>query len=437
MIDFPEKSHVIKIKDVPLQRQNQKAMNYEELLEAKAAEGAKKVKMPIGTYYKKQVDDKWVNAIDIRPQLNDNIVFAEALKKECEENGTLVHKHQLHFEPVTTGADITSLTVEKGSFVSMEQLLREQPAIVAQKSFIDNTVNDLLDLTSYLHEKGIWHVCYSPQNVFVRKGDQSVMLISHGSYYLGMSEPMSLYEGVEEYVAPEIRNAGTIDARCDIYSLGKFIDYLFEQADMPYEYKRVAKKAQNELPEGRYGTPEEMKNALVKKRGMYKSLLTFAAAVVVALIAVGLYFELMPQPTNVEYVKPAPKTDMDDLLDDGFDPMTELGVVSSDTSVVLTPEQAAHQKEYEAKAEQIFRKQYAEKADKILSKVYNNDNLSSSEKKFLSGLSDVNEELLRAQMELGEQAGLSDAKAQVIAAEIVETLTEQKKKGLNYYGIQK
>jgi hypothetical protein len=40
-------------------------------------------------------------------------------------------------------------------------------------------------------------------------------------------------------------------------------------------------------------------------------------------------------------------------------------------------------------------------------------------------------------LELGEQAGLSDAKAQVIAAEIVESLTEQKKKGLNYYGIQK
>ena len=145
----------------------------------------------------------------------------------------------------------------------------------------------------------------------------------------------------------------------------------------------------------------------------------------------------MPQPTNVEYVKPAPKSDVDDLLDDGFDPMTELGVVSSDTSVILTPEQAAHQKEYEAKAEQIFRKQYTEKADKILSKVYNNDNLSSSEKKFLSGLSDVNEELMRAQLELGEQAGLSDAKAQVIAAEIVESLTEQKKKGLNYYGVQK
>ena len=412
-------------------------MNYEELLEARAADGAKKVQMPIGTYYKKQVGDKYLNTIDIRPQLNDNIVFAEGLKKECEENVGLVHKHQLHFEPVMTGADITSLTVEKGNFISMEQLLREQPAIVAKKEFVDGVVNDLLDLTSYLHEKGIWHVCYSPQNVFVRKGDQSVMLLSHGSYFLGMSEPMSLYEGVEEYIAPEIRNAGTIDARCDIYSLGKFIDYLFEQADMPYEYKRVAKKAQSELPEGRYETPEEMKNALVKKRGMYKSLLTFVAAVVVALIAVGLYFELMPQPTNVEYVKPAPKTDVDDLLDDGFDPMTELGVVSSDTSVILTPEQAAHQREYEAKAEQIFRKQYTEKADKILSKVYNNDNLSSSEKKFLSGLSDVNEELLRAQMELGEQAGLSDAKAQIIAAEIVETLTEQKKKGLNYYGIQK
>ena len=412
-------------------------MNYEELLEARMADHAKKVQMPIGVFHKKQVDDKYVNTIDIKAQLNDNIMFAEGLKRECDENRELQHKHQLHFEAVTTGADITALTIEKGNFTSVAQLLSEQPAIVAQKGFIDNLIGDLLDLTSYLHGKGIWHVCYSPQNVFVRKGDHAVMLISHGSYYLGMSEPKALYEGVEEYIAPEILSGGTVDERCDIYSLGKLIDYLFAQAEIPYEYKRVAKKAQNEMPEGRYQTPEDMKSALVKKRSMYKSALTLAAALVVGMIAVGLYFELMPQTNSVEFVKPAPKSDVDDILDDGFDPMTELGVVSNDTSVILTEEQAQHQREYEAKAEQIFRKQYTAKADQILSKIYDNEHMGSSEKSFLSGLSSVNEDLTRAQLELAEQAGLDDAKAQVIAAEIVETLTEQKKKGLKFYGIQK
>jgi len=410
-------------------------MNYEELLQSKSPLKAKLTSMPIGSFKKEQVGEKFLNVLEIKSQFIGNGQFSEALDEECEKNKVLVHKHQLHFEPETKGADVVSLHVEQGNYVTLAQLLQEQPSIVGKEGFIHNIVRELLDVTEYLHEQQVWHVCYAPQNILIRKGDNAVMLLSHGSFYLGMPNRMVLYEGMEDYIAPEIRNNGTVDSRCDIYSLGKLITWLFEMTEMSYAYKSVARKAQTDMPEGRYQTIAAMRKALSAKREMRKSWVTLLIAAAVAAVLVGSYFMLMPEPTHVEYVKPAPKQPTDDLIEDGFDP-AELGVVSGD-SMVMTEEERRQHKEYEAKAEQIFRKRFTAEADRILSKIYDNEHMNSSEKKFLSEMSSVNEELLQHQIDIANEAGISTARSQVIATEIVETLTEQKKKKLQYYGVQK
>ena len=216
-------------------------MNYEELINAKSGPKAKLTRMAIGQFGKKQVGEKYQNVLDVRPQLNANIQFSEALKVDCAKNRELSHKYQLHFEPVLEGGDVVRLMVQQGNFTTLAQLLDEQPALVAEKGFLDTLFHQLLDVTEYLHKKGVSHVCYAPQNVLVRKGDNAVQLLSHGSFYFHINGQKELYEGMEEYVAPEVLNDGTIDNRCDIYSLGKLIDFLFEKCDMPYEYKNTSR----------------------------------------------------------------------------------------------------------------------------------------------------------------------------------------------------
>ena len=103
----------------------------------------------------------------------------------------------------------------------------------------------------------------------------------------------------------------------------------------------------------------------------------------------------------------------------------------------MTDEQRRSQAEYAAKAEQIFKKRFMAEADRVLSKIYDNEHMNASEKKFMSEMSDVNEELMKLQSDLAEEAGISNARSQLLATQIVERLTEQKKKKLQYHGIQK
>ena len=80
-------------------------------------------------------------------------------------------------------------------------------------------------------------------------------------------------------------------------------------------------------------------------------------------------------------------------------------------------------KEYQAKAEQIFRKQFTKEADRILSKVYNNDKMNLSEKDFMARSRSMTEELAKAEQELAKSSNLGNERSQRIASEIIDQLT--------------
>lgn len=413
-------------------------MNYEELIASRRDGKLNKTRLPIGDYYRQQIDGKYRSVVDIAAELNSNIKFSEALKAECEQNASLTNQHILHFRPQTEGHDIVRLEMEQGQYQPLQQVLNDTPAIVAEPNFIEEFTRQLLETAAYLHEQGVFGVCYSPQTIFLRKGDNAVLLTHVGSHYLSMSDPQQIYhDGLEEFVAPEVMNKGAIDNRCDIYSIGRLLQKVFDQSDMPLELRKVVKRAVSESPEDRYNTPADMLATITRKRNTYRSFITGIIAVAIAGLVIALYFDMMPESTPVEFVKPVERQATDDLLDDGFSP-EELGVVSDGDSLVAA--ERATQEEYQAKAEAIFRKRYTEAADKILSKIYSKERMNASEQNFMSQSESTVDELMKAQQEIASESALDPAKSQLIATEIIERLTEQKKNALggsNRRGIQK
>ena len=153
---------------------------------------------------------------------------------------------------------------------------------------------------------------------------------------------------------------------------------------------------------------------------------------VVALAIVGAYFSMMPEQNEMEYVKPAAKEEVDEFLDEGFDPVTELGFIANDTMTTLTPEQQKKLAEYEKKAETIFRKRFEREAERILSKVYNSSNMGVGvgETKFMTASQKAIEELAKVQEEIASQTAISGTKSQRIASEIIEKVANAKKKAM-------
>ena len=429
-------------------------MNYEELIETRDARKTNKVRLPYGYYYKRQIDGKYSNFVEFHDELADNIVFSECMRRQCDALGSIKSNYQLHFTPNQEEEGIYALAVEPGNYLTFEQLINDSPSVVTRKDFFEHTVFGLMEILHELHEHDIQYICLSPSNIFVRKSDNSVRLLCHGSFFLPLKMQETMYEGLEKYVAPEVMAEGRADSRSDVYSIGRFIEYIFESSGVPVplEQKHVLKKATAEAPEDRYATVDSMMKAMKSRRHLRSSIIMGVSAVAIAGILTGIYFENMPNTEAVEFVKPVEEPIDESLLDEGFNPLTELGPDADSATIanaikdyMMNDSDRVDEKkirEFEAKAEQIFRKQYSAAADKILSKIYNNEHMNNNEKNFKATSEDVMKELVKKQQELSKSSSISSEKAQRIASEIIDQLTEKKKAALekqnpDYLGLKK
>lgn len=403
-------------------------MNYEELLESRDTRAMRIAKLPIGVFYKRLVNKKYSNVVKLRDDIVDNIIISGDLDYECRKNINLNNSHQLHFSIIKKDRQSIGLLVEQGNFTNIADLLIENPSVVTTPDFIKNVIDELLDISEYLHKEKIYHVCYAPDTVLCRKGSNSIMLLNHGSFY--SNKRNILFADYSDYLAPEVLSGGLMDERTDIYSIGKFIESLFVTSDMPIEYRKVVSRATQENPDDRYQSVRDLKNDLRKKGLFYKILSIFLVVLVFFGLATFLWFDAKSNNSEIDYVKGAPKDSVDDLLDDGFNPQTELGIITSDSTAKITPQQQQQMKEYQRKAEAIFRAQFAKQANLLLDKIYNKSFMGVNEKRFMTASQNTTNELVKIQTELGQKAGLSDATSQRIASDIIERLTQEKMNAL-------
>lgn len=410
-------------------------MNYEEKLNQQEALKPHYEQMPIGMMCRKLIDKKYRYTLVPKQALAVNPLLRGKLQADMEQSATVRSAAQLHYELREEEGSL-ELSLEQGNWQTLAVLVDNNPAIVAASGFIDNLLRALFDLAAELNGKGIYHLCYAPQDIMVRKSDRLPQLVCHGSSFLGSSMMQTLYEDYAQFVAPEVLNQSQADERSEVYSLGKLMEWLYSQGSMPIEYKSVVAKAVKEEPENRYATVAELKTALQKRRDLHRSVLTLGAAVAIVLLCIGLYFELTPETYNVEYVEGTAKSQVENIEETAFKNNAELGL-ESDSLDTLTVEERAEMEAYMQKAEDIFRKQYKKEADRIMSKVYSKEGMSLSENAFIATSNAMTEQLTNAERRLAAEAGITEDKAVRIASEVNTALNKEKREKLERMGFQR
>ena len=423
-------------------------MNFEELLETRDVRKTTKVRLPYGYFYKRLIEGKYSNFVEFHDEVADHVAFSNCVRTEAADMEKIGNKHQLHFVPNEGDGGVYAIAVEVGNFITFEQLINENPAVIARETFAADTLRDLVEITELLNDKGIYHVCFAPCNVLARKNDSSVRLLCHGSFYAKLDQE-TLYDGLEDYVAPEVLAGGEITARADVYSLAKFVGWLYHSAGLPLEWRHVIARATAEDPERRYSSVKEFYNALINYKNMRRTALVGFAAIAIALAIVGCYFYMLPQPEQMEYVKAVEEPIPDDMLDEenllyGLGADADSATIANIVAKQMRMKDSLsidekEMKAYQAKAEQIFRKQFTKEADRILSKVYNSKQMNLNEKDFMARSRSMTEELAKAEEKLAKEANLGNEKSQRIASEIIDQLTTKKMEALDkdYLGIKK
>ena len=429
-------------------KRGKRTMNFEEMIEARNAQKTTKVLLPYGYFYKRQIDGKYSNFVEFHDELADNIYFANSVKNECEFVKTFNHKAQLHFTPNEGDDGVYAIAVEVGNYLTLAQLLNDDPSIVARNEFINKVLKEVMDITVSLNEEGVYHVCFAPSNILLRKNDNAVRLLCHGSFYSRVDQDV-LYNGVEDYVAPEVFEGGTIDARTDVYSLGKLIAFLYDSSGVPLELKKVIEKATAANPEDRFDSVQSLRDTINKVTAVRRTTVTALVAIAIAAAVVGLFFYLLPSPEVIEYVKPVDDVVPDEMVEEDLDALIGIGADADSATIAAIVELQKHKKDslgmsesklrqYNSKAEAIFRKQFTKAADEIISKVYTPSNLNGDVNAFAAKSKQMTEDLAKKQAELTKAAAINSSHAQRIASEIIEQITEKKKEAIDkdYMGVK-
>ena len=422
-------------------------MNYEEMLETRDVRKTTKVRLPYGYFYKRLIDGKYSNFVEFHDEVADAITFNKSVKAEHEALAEIHSKLQLHYTPNEGDDGVYAIAVEVGNYVTIEQMLNENPSMVAKGDFVISTLRDLFNITEELHAHNIFHVCYAPSNILARKSDSSVRLLCHGSFYEKIGADI-LYEDLEDFIAPEVMAGGSADARSDVFSIGRFIAWIYQSSGLPFELKHIVEKATAETPDNRYQTAEAMRQAINKARTARKTGTIAAAAFAIALCIVGFYFYLMPSPDPVEFVTPVKEPIPDDLFEDNMDDYLGIGddLDSATIASIVAQEKSGDSitvdekkmRLYNAKAEAIFRKQFTKAADEIISRVYNTESMNGEQTVFAAKTKKMTEDLAKKQQELASQTNLSNDRTQAIAAEIIEKITNKKMAAMDkdYIGLK-
>lgn len=188
----------------------------------------------------------------------DIAAYQEAFAAEATQGMGWAHPNLLNY--------ISLQMDEQGWYITFEYT----PAVPLNRALLDgvlqiNTVtefkqimNQLMDAVAYLHSRNICHLDLRPENIFITKGTHDVLLANPANIYVSYTPSFFIFK--EKYAAPELFKENTVPTlACDIYSLGKVMEYLYSYSHLSPGIRHVIFKATHPEPAKRYANVEEMK----------------------------------------------------------------------------------------------------------------------------------------------------------------------------------
>ena len=161
---------------------------------------------------------------------------------------------------------------------------------------VKNILVETCDALSYLHRNQLVHCNLKPENIIVTADGYHAKLIDIGIPDTDQDADRELLIKEMEFVAPEIIKGEDYDARADIFSIGKIMEFINER-NISRQFNATATHCTQFSKEQRYDSISEVRSAITKGHSLAKVII---ATLVVAVIAVLAFIYIPKIKANVE-----------------------------------------------------------------------------------------------------------------------------------------
>jgi len=140
----------------------------------------------------------------------------------------------------------------------LDEFLRQEAALPARLRLFEK----ICEAVAFAHNRGVIHCDLKPQNIMV--GEFGEVFVVDWGVARAIDGAMLPAAGTPQYMAPEQSNSGvqTLDARTDIFALGRILHDLMIGADRvtspPRPLAAIARKASAQNPADRFGDVQQL-----------------------------------------------------------------------------------------------------------------------------------------------------------------------------------
>lgn len=229
----------------------------------------------------------------LRPEFARNAELRAKFKKEAQLLCSLDHPGIVKFINYVEKPEGVFLIMEYVKGITLEDFIKKKNGLIVESKAYP-LIKEILEAFEYAHSKGIVHQDIKPSNIIIQE-DGHIKIMDFGiAQIVSESQHNGAVMGTPEYMSPEQIYGNAIDTRSDIYSLGVLIHNMLtgkapydttrltEQEikhrvvkdELPrmnecYPYisdkiQKVVDKATDKLPESRFQSCSEMKDAVKK-----------------------------------------------------------------------------------------------------------------------------------------------------------------------------
>ena len=365
--------------------------------------------------------------------------YRKAFADEAEIGLGCIHPHLLRYVGLEEDEQGEYMALEYTPSLPLNRALVEDSLDIHSEKEAKFLMMQLFDAVEYLHGKGICHLNIRPENIYITRKAHDVKLANPAWTYLHCQPSFFLIK--EKYTAPELfEEENPINyTACDIYSLGKVMEYLFSFCNLSAGIRRVIRKATQKAPEKRYATIAEMRKALQQTTSIDMGF-TLAKIAAAALFLGLVYYGFKDEPASEESIQFAQETSANrkelppsNKAEDTHESYYVIPTPSDSVARISQSQQAERDqqsKEYQQTTERLFKKELRKRAEKIIANIYTPQNMSLDDKDFqLQSLGQFNE-LDKIQRELAEQFNLDPILATRLSSDVISELTQENMKKL-------
>lgn len=150
---------------------------------------------------------------------------------------------------------------------------------------------ELCEILSYLHRQqpAVLYQDLKPSNVICSESGKLKLIDPDGAGFLGEGFSVS---GTEGFLAPEQREGGKLDARTDLYGLGRTLQWILEKSvrkkrSSGYEIQRILSRCTEDDPEKRYADCEALKKEWKDFLHIRRRMCIFLGILLILVICLG------------------------------------------------------------------------------------------------------------------------------------------------------